>query len=251
MTVGLSMMAWREILARVFDGFARQEDVTPDWLVNPSTRRRLKLDVWYPEIGIAIRFVGLQGKRKGPISDEELLEEEQRDEIRAELCRQHGVYLVPISVLSERPGEALRALSAALGQATRRMAQGDREPSEKLRLMPLLAKARRACEELIQRVHRQEDLALYAELWRDRETAMITSLQSQPTGGPGKVKYANALKYAEGMAVRHITFGPGTITAIVPEGDDARITVRFVTAGERTFLASLVTDKLIPAGEGG
>lgn len=247
MSVGLNMMAWREILARVFDRFARQEDVTPDWLVNPGTHRRLKLDVWYPEIGIAIRFVGLQGKRRGLISDEELLEEEQRDRIRAELCRQQGVHLVPIPVLSERPGEALRALSAALGQATRRMAQGDREPSEKLRFMPLLAKARRACEELIQRVRSLEDLALYAELWRDRETAMITALRSQPASKPESGERLNSPKYVEGMAVRHLTFGPGTITAVVPEGDDARITVQFITAGERTFLASLVADKLTPA----
>ncbi len=246
MSVGLNMMAWREILARIFDGFARQEDVTPDWLVNPGTRRRLKLDVLYPEIGIAVRFVGLQGKRKGPISDEERWEEEQRDEIRAELCRQHGVHLILIPVLSERPGEALRALSAALGQATRRMAQGDREPSDKLRLMPLLAKARRACEELIQRVRSPEDLALYAELWRDRETAVITALQAQPIRKPEKGKSSNPSRYAEGMAVKHATFGPGTVIAIVPEGDDARVIVQFVTAGERTFLASLVADKLIP-----
>lgn len=247
MSIGLNMMAWREILARVFDGFARQEDVTPDWLVNPGTRRRLKLDIWYPEIGIAIRFVGLQGKRKGPISDEELLEEERRDEIRAELCRQHGVYLVPVTVLSERPDETLRALSAALGQATRRMAQSDREPSEKLRLMPLLAKARRICEELIQRVRTVEDMALYAELWRDRETAMITALRSQPASKLERGERPHLPEYVEGMAVRHLTFGPGTIIAVVPEGDDTRITVQFITAGERTFLASLAADKLIPA----
>jgi hypothetical protein len=239
-------MAWREILTRIFDGFVRQEDVTPDWLVNPSTRRRLKLDVLYPEIGIALRFVGLQGKRRGPISDWELQEERQRDEIRAELCRQHGIHLVPIFVLGERPGETLRALSTALGQATRRMAQGDREPSDKLRLMPLLARARRTCEELIQQVRSSEDLALYAELWRDRETAMITALQSQPTDTLRQDRRPNLPKYVEGMAVRHAIFGPGTVIAVTPEGDDARVTVQFVTTGERTFLASLVADKLIP-----
>jgi len=244
-SVGWHIMAWREILTRIFEGFVRQEGVTPDWLVNPSTRRRLKLDVLYPEIGIAIRFVGLQGKRRGPVSDWELQEEKQRDEIRAELCRQHGIHLIPIFVLSERPGEALRALSTALGQATRRIAQGDREPSDKLRLMPLLARSRKTCEELIQQVRSSEDLALYAELWRDRETAMLTALQPQPTSTL-QDKGRSLPKYVEGMAVQHVIFGPGTVIAITPEGEDARITVRFVTTGERTFLASLVADKLTP-----
>ncbi len=245
MSTVLNMMAWREILARIFEEVERQEDVSPSWLVNPGTHRRLKLDVFYPEIGIAIRFVGLRGKGHKSISDWELMEEEQRDQIRAELCRSNGVFLVLIPVAGDRPGEPLRALSAALGQASRSMAQGTCPLADKRRLMPLLAEARRRCEEIIQRVRTPDDLALYAELWRDRETAMIVALQKQPAGQPRKSR--RLPRYVEGMAVTHTAFGPGTVVAITPEGDDARITVQFVTAGERTFLASLVADKLMPA----
>jgi hypothetical protein len=38
------MNAWREILARTFDGFFEQDNVSPEWLINPATKRRLKLD---------------------------------------------------------------------------------------------------------------------------------------------------------------------------------------------------------------
>ena len=56
------MNAWREILARTFDGFFEQDNVSPEWLINPATKRRLKLDKFYPEAGLAIRFIGLVAK---------------------------------------------------------------------------------------------------------------------------------------------------------------------------------------------
>ena len=37
-TIFLALNAWREILARVFEGFAAQTNVSPEWLVNPATR---------------------------------------------------------------------------------------------------------------------------------------------------------------------------------------------------------------------
>ena len=40
----LAISAWREILARIFTGFDEQDNVSPAWLVNPATNRRLKLD---------------------------------------------------------------------------------------------------------------------------------------------------------------------------------------------------------------
>ncbi len=69
----INVNAWREILSRVFDGFAVQYEVTPEWLVNPGTNRRLKLDLLYPEIGVAIRFMGLQGtgRHQRPSLEEE------------------------------------------------------------------------------------------------------------------------------------------------------------------------------------
>ena len=122
MSVVSSLMAWREILTRVLEGFECQEDVSPEWLRNPHTGRRLKLDLLYPELGIAIRFVGLRGRGRRAISDWEIESEERRDQVRHELCRRHGVILVSIPLLGERPGEPLRALSSALGRAARRIA---------------------------------------------------------------------------------------------------------------------------------
>ena len=65
-SIPLAMNAWREILARIFDGFKAQDNVSPEWLINPATRRRLKLDRLYPDAGVAIRFAGLTAKGQRP-----------------------------------------------------------------------------------------------------------------------------------------------------------------------------------------
>jgi hypothetical protein len=49
------------------------------------------------------------------------------------------------------------------------------------------------------------------------------------------------------MEVEHVRFGPGRVTAVASDGNDTKVTVLFVEAGERTFGASLVGDKLLPA----
>ena len=63
---------WREVLARIFDGFETEYGVTPEWLVNPDTNRRLKLDCLFPDMGVAVRFVGLEGNTKRRKSDQEV-----------------------------------------------------------------------------------------------------------------------------------------------------------------------------------
>ena len=78
----LSVNAWREILARVFNDPDLQSNISPDWLINPATRRRLKLDYLCQSIGVAVRFSGLTGKGRRRPGDRELLEEDQRDQIR-------------------------------------------------------------------------------------------------------------------------------------------------------------------------
>ena len=92
----VEMNAWREILARIFEGFTEQDNVSPAWLINPATKRRLKLDKYFPEATIAIRFIGLTAKGQGRQSDWEVQETEQRDQTRVELCRINGVQLVLI-----------------------------------------------------------------------------------------------------------------------------------------------------------
>ena len=55
-----ALNGWREVLARIFAGFDAEYGLTPDWLVNPETHRRLKLDYFFREIAGAIeqRFGG-------------------------------------------------------------------------------------------------------------------------------------------------------------------------------------------------
>ena len=96
MNTYLVLSAWREVLARIFDGFSEQDNLSPEWLVNPSTNRKLKLDKVYPDAAIAVRFVGLTAKGQGRQSDLDVLENEERERARAELCRAHGVHLASI-----------------------------------------------------------------------------------------------------------------------------------------------------------
>ena len=61
----VALNSWREMLARILKDFTAQENVSPEWLVNPATKRRLKLDLYYPEASLAFRFVGLTAKGQG------------------------------------------------------------------------------------------------------------------------------------------------------------------------------------------
>jgi hypothetical protein len=49
------------------------------------------------------------------------------------------------------------------------------------------------------------------------------------------------------MAVRHAAFGDGVVQAVQPDGDDSLVTVRFADGTQKTFAASLVSDKLVPS----
>jgi hypothetical protein len=48
------------------------------------------------------------------------------------------------------------------------------------------------------------------------------------------------------MEVEHTAFGPGVVIAATPSDDDTLVTVDFITAGQKTLMASLVADKLRP-----
>lgn len=242
-------MGWREIFTRILGDFTVQENVTPDWLRNPNTKRLLKLDLYYPDAGVAVRLQGLQGQRKVRKSDQEELEDVQRDELREELCRQHGVRLINVDLAAEQTRPVFDELSRALATAARTVAQGDSRSVDKGRLMPKLAQARQMLERVRMQVRRPEDVAPYADAWRDREAAAIAAAQAeakQTNAGSGVFKPGRIIStvYKPGAEVRHDRFGPGTVVAAQPDGNDMAITISFVTAGERRFLVSLVQDKL-------
>jgi hypothetical protein len=232
--------AWREILMRVFDGLTAKYDVTPDWLVNPETNRRLKLDVLYPEIGTAIRFHGLQGReRRQRPSLEEEQQQKVRDATRADLCEAHGISLVSIDVVAGEPKAILRELAMALSNTSRRLAKSDLPASRKGVLIEQVSQARSRLDDIARRVRRREDLKLYNELWQDRQYTVM--LQPEPNSSNGKT-----LNYTPGMAVRHTAYGDGVVQDVRLDGEDNLITVRFSDGTDKIFAASLVADKLIP-----
>ena len=134
-SIYLSISAWREILARTFAGYTEQDNVSPEWLVNPATNRKLKLDKFYPDAGIAVRFIGLTAKGQGRQSDWEVLETEQRDQTRAELCRQNGVQLATIDP-NEDIVKQMDSLLSIMARASRILAQSSRPDSYKMQWMP-------------------------------------------------------------------------------------------------------------------
>lgn len=230
---------WREVLARIFEGFQVEFGVTPDWLINPETNRKLKLDCLYEDIGLAIRFVGLEGQRKQRKSDEEVAAEEDREAARSEVCRQHGVVLVTIDPDGE-PRSALRNIESGLIRASAQLAQTNTAPSAKRqKLMPLLSMARQRTGEFAAKLNPPERLAMYAEMWLERQNSLAAHTPARKATG-------KAPQYSVGMSVYHQKFGPGEVTNLKPDGKDLAVTVRFGAEGEKTFLASLVIDKLLP-----
>jgi hypothetical protein len=224
---------WREVLARVFDGFEVEYGLTPEWLVNPETNRRLKLDYFYPEIGVAVRFVGLEGSGRRPRkSDEEVDAEARREDARAAVCREHGVVLVSVDPEVE-PRTVLRSLETGLARASSQVARAHLSQDRKQRLMQRLSEARRKAGEFTPKLATPERLNLYAEMWRDREASLATQ-------APQPARPAPRQNYRQGMRVLHDRFGPGSVVAVAPEAGDVKVSVEFDDATARSFYASLV-----------
>ncbi|MDH7490363.1 MAG: hypothetical protein QHH80_12775 [Anaerolineae bacterium] len=234
--------AWREILERIFEGFQGQENVTPEWLVNPETGRRLKLDRYYPDAGVAFRFVGSTGKRKAPVSEQELAEEAHRDAIRESLCQQAGVHLITIDLYEAEPRKVLEEIRTALSRSARLLAQSDRPQRVKADLTQRLAKARQVCDRLAPRVRSHDDLTLYAQLWEDRQYMR----RDEPAASTPQGKVDNP--FAVGMQVEHERFGAGRVVDVREDASGGVIKVQFADGSERTFLLHLVVDKMRPRG---
>lgn len=239
----IEMNAWREILARIFEGFTEQDNVSPKWLVNPATKRRLKLDKFYPEAGVAFRFIGLTAKGQGRQSDWEVLETENRDQTRQELCRVNGVQLVLINPADD-PLKQMDQLSLLLARASRFLAQSERPMKEKQRWMPALSEARERASKVRTMLGKNTDqmMANLAESWRDREAGLVAAL-STPAEKPKQKPRRKRINFAVGQRVQHERFGEGVITKLENES----ISVLFDAQQERTFAIELVWDKLAPA----
>lgn len=225
--------AWREIFARIFEGLEMQLNVSPDWLVNPATNRRLKLDMLYPDIGVAIRFEGLQGKqRRQRPSLEEEIQQRTRDDARVELCRANGVQLIVVSTQDIDPQPVYREIDLALSRAAERVT----DPT----LLSRLKRARSTASKISRRARTHSDLKMYADLWEDRQ---YKEIEPEPQAVP---PVGESVEFRAGMEVEHSAFGPGVVLAVSPNNGDTLLTVDFITAGQKTLMASLVGGKLIP-----
>ncbi len=243
----LVINAWREILARTFTGFNEQDNVSPAWLVNPATKRRLKLDKYYPDVGIAIRFVGLTAKGQGRQSDWEVMETEQRDQTRAELCQLNGVQLVTIEPADD-PVKQLDNLLRTLSRSSRTLAQSEHPAPYKQQWMPALSSARERATQLRTHLAKNPEqvIAAWAESWRDREAGL--SLDSASLPAPMLHKQNGAAHrtptYYAGQRVRHERFGEGVITRVTAADNETTLAILFDAEQERSFSAALVQDKL-------
>jgi len=129
-----------------------------------------------------------------------------------------------------------------LSRLSRQLGPRGRATPGEAGLMPRLAEARHRLDDVIRQVRRPENMALYAELWRDREAAAVTATR-QPAGPNGKPRPASLPQLKTGQIVEHARFGPGEVIHVDP-GDDPQLTIQFEDGTERTFLGSLVANKL-------
>ena len=237
--VWIKANAWREIFARIFERMEVKNSIFPEWLVNPATNRRLKLDLLYPEIGVAVRLEGVEGKqrRQRPSLEEE---EQQRVRLqaRADVCRTHDIELIVVNV-GDPPRSVFRAIDEALSRAGQRVRNAER--AKNAEVLEKVSQARAVAANLSRRIKHGRDLNLYADLWQDR---LYQIPELDPTETPAPT--GQAIVFVEGMEVEHPVFGPGVVLAVTPGGEDTLILVDFVTAGQKTLAASLVADKLIP-----
>lgn len=247
----LYLNAWREICARVFNNRTVQSNISPEWLVNPASRRPLKLDYLYLSMGVAVRFMGLTAKGQGRRSEWDLREEEQRNQTRVELCRLNGIQLAMIDPFDE-PAKQMDRLLRVLSRASRLTAQDGRSSSEKKAAMDELAAAIKTANQLRMSLSKNPDqmIATLAEAWRDQETGLITELQQSTAQKqkPTRTQQRKLAQLACGQKVIHTHFGTGVVTDVSGDGAEKKITIYFDADKERTFLASLLADKITMSG---
>lgn len=238
------MNAWREIFARVFADLKCQFNVSPEWLVNPATNYRLKLDMLYPEIGVAVRFEGLKAPGQRRQSDEEAEETAAREDIRETVCRAHGVALVRIDPYGEDVIGQIDSIVRAISRAGRTIDESERTAAQKAEWMPIIGAARTRMMEIRGIASRNQDqyLQSLADAWRDREMS-YSAPEPPPLPADGKMYIP-----ADGDQVYHEKFGQGVVVGLADApNNDKKVTILFDGDDQRTFIVSLVQGKLRPA----
>ena len=99
--------ATKDRLAVLLHGYSVQENVRPDWLVNPKTGRRLELDFWLPEVKVAIEVQGVQHSKFVPMfhkTEECFRDQVERDDFKRVACAEHGVFLYEVNRVEDIDG---------------------------------------------------------------------------------------------------------------------------------------------------
>lgn len=236
----INLNAWREIIARVFEDFEVTPNITPAWLINPATKRKLKLDLLYPEINLAIRFEGLKATgQPGRISLEEEDQARIRGEARAEVCKEHGISLATLNLSTASLSTIFEELEATMSRATRMLAQNEAlTPDEKATRLDKLRRGRGLVAQFRRDITTDRNLDLYSSLWHDRQFQEEENPETEQTSSN------SSPTLVKGMEVEHSHFGPGKVVAVIPGKDGTLITIDFFDAGERTFMAELLSDKI-------
>lgn len=74
--------------------------IRPDWLKNPKTGRNLEIDLYNDELGIGIEYDGYQHTvypNKFHKSEQEFLDQVERDNFKDDVCRKYGIYLIRVN----------------------------------------------------------------------------------------------------------------------------------------------------------
>ena len=105
----------REMITRII-GRAPLVDVRPDWL------NGLELDLYWPDLGLAVEFQGDQHYL--PIAGlPELRAQQRRDRAKRQICRQAGVRLVNLDACDLQPQKLvckMRCILRSMGHKRKR-----------------------------------------------------------------------------------------------------------------------------------
>jgi len=90
----------RDLLHHHFPFLHAVYNSRPDWLRNPKTGRALELDIFYPQINVAVEVQGVQHGRPvlGLQKDHaDFMAQQARDMIKAEVCTSRGIELITVT----------------------------------------------------------------------------------------------------------------------------------------------------------
>ncbi len=232
--------AWREVITRVFEDFEVQYNIKPDWLVNPITNKHLKLNMYYPEIGLAVYLSGLKSRhQRRRLSMEDEQNSLARDRYRYSICEQNGICLADLNLSDSNVSKPLVELELAMSRTTQQIfADEDMHETDKIILLERMALARRRVHDFKNKIKSDTDLGMYMASWNDRKFR-----ESEPSPTPAPIS-KDEFPIKEGMIIEHNHFGHGLVCSVTSSSDDVIVIIEFDDEKERKFMGSLLLDKI-------